>query len=103
MDLATDYDRNLTSMIEKNLIQRDAVRVVWTSEPLPNDPLVVRKGLDPAMIRTVQETIAAISEEDAKTVMPAHYTGWVPASHASYKLIEDAGIAVGKIKAKPTN
>ena len=32
--------------------------------------------------------------------MPKNYTGWVAATHASYKLIEDAGIAVGRIKPK---
>src|SRR5207237_2743674 len=43
VDLATDYDRNLNSMIERGLIKREDVKIVWTSEPLPNDPMVVRK------------------------------------------------------------
>jgi len=100
VDLATDFDRNYNSMIERGLIKADQVKIVWTSEPLPNDPLVVRRGLDPAMTRKIQDTVAAITEEQAKAIMPPRYTGWVPATHASYKLIEDAGIAVGKIKAK---
>jgi phosphonate transport system substrate-binding protein len=33
-------------------------------------------------------------------ILPAHYTGFVVATHASYKMIEDAGISVGKIKKK---
>ena len=104
VDLATDYDRNYNSMVERGLIKPDQVRIVWTSDPLPNDPLVVRKGLDPALRAKLQEIVAGITEEQAKTIMPARYTGWVPATHGSYKLIEDAGIAVGKIKAKqPTN
>ena len=101
VDLATDYDRNLASMIERGLIKREAVKIVWTSDPLPNDPLVVRKGFDTAMTRKLQDAVAAMTEEQAKALMPAHYTGWIPATHASYKLIEDAGIAVGKIKPKP--
>lgn len=104
VDLATDYDRNYNSMVERGLIKADQVKIVWTSDPLPNDPLVVRKGLDPAMTKKIQDTVAAITEDQAKTVMPAHYTGWVPATHASYKMIEDAGVAVGKLKARqPTN
>lgn len=91
-------------MVERGLIKADQVKTVWTSHPLPNDPLVVRKGLDPAMTKKIQDTVAAITEDQAKTVMPAHYTGWVPGTHASYKMIEDAGIAVGKLKARqPTN
>ena len=104
VDLATDYDRNYNAMIERGLIKADQVKIVWTSDPLPNDPLVVRKGLDRAVTKRVQDRLAAITEEQAKTIMPPHYTGWVPAMHASYKLIEDAGVAIGKLKARqPTN
>jgi phosphonate transport system substrate-binding protein len=98
VDLATDYDRNYNAMIERGLIKPEAVRIVWTSEPLPNDPLVVRKGLDAAVTKKIQEAVGAITETDAKTIMPPRYTGWIPASHGAYKMIEDAGIAVGKIK-----
>jgi phosphonate transport system substrate-binding protein len=100
VDLATDYDRNLNSMIERGLIKSDAVKIVWTSEPLPNDPIVVRKDLDPASVKILQDVLAGITEEQAKLIMPPHYTGWVAATHATYKLIEDAGTAVGKLKAK---
>ena len=70
VDLATDYDRNYNAMIERGLIKADQVKIVWTSDPLPNDPLVVRKGLDPAVTKRVQDTLAAITEEQAKTIMP---------------------------------
>lgn len=98
VDLATDYDRNLRSMIERGLIGPDAVKIVWTSEPLPNDALVVRAGLDPAITEKVRAAALAIDDEGAKTLLPAHYTGWVAASHASYSMIEDAGVALGIIK-----
>jgi phosphonate transport system substrate-binding protein len=103
VDLATDYDRNLNSMVERGLIKREAVRIVWTSEPLPNDPIVVRKDLDPSIVKNLQEALMAVTEEQAKSIMPPHYTGWVAATHASYKLIEDAGVAVGKLKPRATN
>lgn len=98
IDLATDYDRNRNSMIEKGTIPAEATRVIWTSDPLPNDPLVVRKGFDPALAKKLQAALVGITEEQAKTIMPAHYTGWVAASHDSYRMIEEAGIAVGKLK-----
>jgi phosphate/phosphite/phosphonate ABC transporters, periplasmic binding protein len=98
VDLASDFDRNLNAQIDRGAVKPDQVRIVWKSEPLPNDPLVVRKGLDPALTARIRQIVTAISEDEAKTIMPPRYTGWVEASHASYKLIEDAGIAVGKIK-----
>jgi phosphonate transport system substrate-binding protein len=100
VDLATDYDRNLNSMIERNLIAKDSVKVIWTSDPLPNDALAVRKGFDAALIAKVREAALAITEDQAKTIMPTHYTGWIAATHGSYKMIDDAGIAIGIIKQK---
>lgn len=99
-DLATDYDRNLKAMIESGAVERSAVKVVWTSDPLPNDPLVVRDGLDPDVVRRLQETVVSMTEDQAEAIMPNHYTGWVPATHESYKAIEDAGLALGKLRRK---
>ena len=99
-DLATDFDRNLNAIIDRGAIKADQVKVVWRSEPLPNDPIVVRADFDPALTKQVQAIVLAITEEQALTLMPKNYTGWVPATHANYKLIEDAGIAVGRLKPK---
>jgi phosphonate transport system substrate-binding protein len=100
VDLASDYDRNFRAMIEKGTVKATDAQIVWKSDPLPNDPLVVRDGLDPALAKQIQDIVLALTEEEAKTLMPNHYTGWIKASHESYKLIEDAGIAVGRIKPK---
>jgi phosphonate transport system substrate-binding protein len=102
VDLATDFDRNYNSMVDRGLIKKEQVKIVWTSDPLPNDPLVVRKGFDLARTKQIQEIVTAITEEQAKTIMPPRYTGWVPATHASYRMIEEAGIAVGKIRPQST-
>ena len=101
IDLASDYDRNFKAMIEKGTVKATEAQIVWKSDPLPNDPLVVRDGFDPALTAKLQEALLAITEDEAKTIMPNHYTGWIKADHGSYKLIEDAGIAVGRIKPKP--
>ncbi|MGD9920653.1 MAG: phosphate/phosphite/phosphonate ABC transporter substrate-binding protein [Pseudorhodoplanes sp.] len=98
VDLANDYDRNLYSMIERGLISKDAVEVVWKSDPLPNDALVVRKGFDPVLLEKIRSSALALTKDQAKSVMPPHYTGWISATHESYKMIEDAGVAVGVIK-----
>jgi phosphonate transport system substrate-binding protein len=98
VDLATDYDRNRNSMIETGRIPANATEIVWTSDPLPNDALAVRKGLDPALVDKVQKLVLAINADQAKTMMPPHYTGWVAATHADYKMIEQAGLSVGALK-----
>jgi len=98
VDLASDYNRNLDAMISKGLIKAEQVRVVWTSDPLPNDALVGRKGLAPEIVEKIRKAVLEISEEQAMTIMPPRYTGWVGATHKSYQLIDDAGIALGRIK-----
>jgi phosphonate transport system substrate-binding protein len=100
VDCATDFDRNRTAMIESGKLERAATEVVWQSDPLPNDAIAVRKGFDPALAKRIQDILVEITEAQAKTILPAHYTGFVPATHASYKMIEDAGILVGRIKQK---
>lgn len=99
-DLATDFDRNRTAMIESGKLDQAASKIVWTSDPLPNDAIAVRKGLDPALAKKIQEIVLGITDEEAKSVLPAHYTGFVSATHQSYTSIEAAGIAVGKLKQK---
>jgi phosphonate transport system substrate-binding protein len=105
VDLATDFDRNYNSMVDRGLIKPEQVKIVWTSDPLPNDPLVVRKGFDPALVKTIQDAVVAITEDGAKTIIPPRYTGWVAASHGAYKMIKDAGVAVGKLRqgSRPTD
>lgn len=99
-DCATDFDRNRNAMIESGKLERSATEVVWQSDPLPNDALAVRRGFDPALAKRIQELVVSISEAEAKAILPNHYTGFVPATHASYKMIEDAGILVGRLKKK---
>ena len=100
VDLASDYDRNFRAMTEKGTVKASDAQIVWTSDPLPNDPLVVRDGFDPALTEKLRAIVLGLSEEQAKAIMPNHYTGWVKADHSSYKMIEDAGCAVGRLKPK---
>lgn len=99
-DLATDFDRNRNAMIEGGKLDAKATKIVWTSDPLPNDAIAVRKGFDPALATRIQQLLLAITEEQAKMVLPNHYTGFIAATHKDYASIEDAGIAVGRLKKK---
>jgi phosphonate transport system substrate-binding protein len=98
VDCATDFDRNRNAMMESGKLDKAATEVVWQSDPLPNDAIAVRKGFDPATAKRLQEILLGITESEAKAILPNHYTGFVAATHQSYKLIEDAGVLVGRIK-----
>jgi phosphonate transport system substrate-binding protein len=98
VDLATDFDRNRTAMIEGGSLPADATAIVWQSDPLPNDAIAVRKGLDPALAERIRTILLAITPEQAKEILPNHYTGFVAATHQDYGSIEEAGILVGRLQ-----
>jgi phosphonate transport system substrate-binding protein len=100
VDCATDFDRNRNAMIESGRLDMTTTEIVWQSDPLPNDAIAVRHGFDPALAQRIQHMVVGISEGEAKSLLPNHYTGFVVATHASYKMIEDAGTLVGRIKKK---
>lgn len=100
VDLATDYDRNRNAMIAAGRIKEDSTKIVWTSDPLPNDAFAVPKAAPAAWVKQVQAVLLAITPEQAKTIMPPRYTGFVAADHGSYRMIESAGLTLGRIKAR---
>ncbi len=100
VDLATDFDRNRNAMIESGKVKPDANKIVWTSAPLPNDAIAVAKGMSADLAAHIAAVLTAITVDQAKTLLPPHYTGFVASDHAFYDPIEKAGLAVGKIKPK---
>jgi len=100
IDLATDFDRNRTAMIDSGKVKPDANKIVWTSEPLPNDAIVVPKGTSSELAQHIVAVLTAITAADANELLPPHYTGFIASNHAFYAPIEKAGLAVGKIKPK---
>jgi phosphonate transport system substrate-binding protein len=97
VDLATDFDRNLAAMIAGGRVREEQVRVVWRSDPLPNDALAARRDLDPGLKAAIAQAALAITEADTARVMPPNYTGWVAATAQTYAPIEAAGRALGRL------
>jgi len=100
VDMATDFDRNRNAMIAGGRMKEDSNKIVWQSSPLPNDAIALPANASRDLMGQVQKILTSISVEEAKGLLPNRYTGFVPATHASYDSIEKAGLAVGKIKPK---
>jgi phosphonate transport system substrate-binding protein len=98
VDLATDFDRNRTAMIEAGTIKESDTKIVWTSPELPNDAIAVRKGLDPELVDRLKAAVLAV-EHDGKEngLLPKHYTGFVEATPETYSLIVEAARELGRI------
>lgn len=98
VDLATGWDTHRNTMIRNGQLKPDANRVVWESEPLPNEPVVVRRGFDPDMARRLQAALAAVAPAQAREMMPWPYTGFVPTTHEPYARLEVMGRDLGVLK-----
>lgn len=98
VDLATDFDRNFNAMLASGRVRAEQAQIVWRSAPLPNDALAVRHDLDAPTKTAIAAAATAITPELALRVMPANYTGWVPATPETYAMIEAAGRALGRLR-----
>lgn len=98
VDLATGWDTHRNTMLRNGLIKPDSNRIVWESEPLPNEPIVVRRGFDPQLAARLQAALASIPEAKATEMLPWPYTGFVPTTHEPYAKLETMGREVGVLK-----
>lgn len=98
VDLATGWDTHRNTMIRNGQLKPDANRVVWESEPLPNEPVVVRRGFDPELAKRLQSAFANLPKDEAAKMMPWPYSGFVPVGHEPYAKLEVMGREVGVLK-----
>lgn len=98
VDLATGWDTHRNTMLRNGQIKADSNRVVWESEPLPNEPVVVRRGFDPQLAARLQAALASIPEAKAKEMLPWPYSGFVATTHEPYARLETMGREVGVLK-----
>jgi phosphonate transport system substrate-binding protein len=107
-DLATDFDRNRNTMIENGAFTAEQSVIYWQSNPLPNDAIAVRAGLEPEFVTKLQEALLSVTPEKANELRigvagsenPVRYTGFVAATDANYGGIRKAGIFIGKVGAR---
>ena len=104
LDAGADYNRNRNAMIEQGLIKAEDSKIIWQSDPLPNDAFAVSADLvtNRALVNQLQAALMAIGAELKQTpnLLPAHYVGFVAKDNSFYKPIRDAGLATGKLAPK---
>ncbi|MEO7744094.1 MAG: phosphate/phosphite/phosphonate ABC transporter substrate-binding protein [Usitatibacter sp.] len=81
---------NLRAMMNKGLLKRDQIRIIWTSEPLPSPPVVIRKDLPPEMRAALEKLFVTLKDHDmklAEAVAQGRTSGMVPVAHQDYSLM----------------
>ena len=97
VDLATGWDTHRNTMIRNGTIREDSNRVVWQSDPLPNEVVAVRKGLDEGLASALQRAFVELREE-IRTQLPKPYDGFLPTSHEPYAVLEQMGRDLGVLR-----
>lgn len=104
LDAGADYNRNRDAMIEQGMLRAESSKIIWQSDPLPNDAFAVsaRLATDARFVATLQAALTSVTEvlRSTPALLPAHYTGFVVKDNAFYRPIRDAGLATGKLQPK---
>ena len=81
---------NLRQMMNKGLLKREDIRVIWTSDPLPSPPVVIRKDVPADMRADMLKLFTGLHLADmalAEAVAQGKTTGIMAVSHKDYGLM----------------
>jgi phosphonate transport system substrate-binding protein len=81
---------NLRQMMNQGLLKREDIRIIWTSDPLPSPPVVIRKDVPADMRADMLKLFTGLKDVDmklAEAVAQGKTTGIVPVTHKDYGLM----------------
>lgn len=81
---------NLRAMMNKGLLKREDIRIVWTSPQLPSPPVVIRKDLPLEMRVDLEKLFIRLKDHDmklAESVAQGRTNGMVRVFHENYGLM----------------
>ncbi|MEL6203683.1 MAG: phosphate/phosphite/phosphonate ABC transporter substrate-binding protein [Pseudomonadota bacterium] len=84
---------NLRKMVDKGILNMDDIRQIWSSNLIPNGPIVMRKELPQEAKDTMLGMKQWILENDpvcAENIANGVVKAWVPVDHSFYEVIVKA-------------
>jgi phosphonate transport system substrate-binding protein len=92
VDAAAVADRILASAIAKGQVKPDELEIVWSSNPIPESPMVWRKDLDPALKAKIAQALANV--KDLPWGDQGVLNGFQPTNDAAYNVVRDTAKAL---------
>jgi phosphonate transport system substrate-binding protein len=101
VDVASTNLPDVQQLTRENKVPRSAVRVIWVSRLIPNDPVVVRKDLPPTLKAAIQESLVSMKSRhpEAFKEIGAWVGNFVPADDAKYQVIRELNETAKRLKA----
>ncbi|MFO7484100.1 phosphate/phosphite/phosphonate ABC transporter substrate-binding protein [Oceanibaculum nanhaiense] len=78
----------LRTMIDRGLLKREQIRVIWESSLVPPPPIIVRSDIPADLKAELQKLFTELHKEDmslAEAVAKGKTQGFVPADHSLYE------------------
>jgi phosphonate transport system substrate-binding protein len=102
VEVASTNLPDMQQIVREGKVPRGALRVIWVSKLIPNDPVVVRKDLPPSLRAAIQESLVSMKERHPEAFAQggAYFGGgFVQADDAKYQIIRDMNDAAKKLQA----
>src|ERR671919_1360164 len=91
VDVASTNLPDIQQMTREGKVPRGAVRVIWVSKLIPNDPIVVRKDLPDSLKQAIQQSLTTMKAKNPEVFVAggAWIGGFVKVDDAAYQIIRD--------------
>jgi phosphonate transport system substrate-binding protein len=101
VDVASTNLPDVQQLTRENKVPRSALRVIWVSKLIPNDPVVVRKDLPPTLKAAIQESLVSMKSRNPEAFkeIGAWVGSFVPADDAKYQVIRELNETAKRLKA----
>lgn len=101
VEVASTNLPDLQQLTRENKVPPGALRVIWVSKLIPNDPVVVRKDLPPSLKAAVQEALISMKSRhpEAFKDIGAWVGRFVSADDAKYQVIRELNETAKRLKA----
>jgi phosphonate transport system substrate-binding protein len=102
VDVASTNLPDLQQLTRENKVPRGALRVIWVSKLIPNDPIVVRKDMPASLKSAVQESLTTMKARHPETFkeIGAWVGGFVAADDSKYQVVRELDDVAKKLAAK---
>jgi phosphonate transport system substrate-binding protein len=102
VEIASTNLPDLQQLTRENKVPRGALRVIWVSKLIPNDPIVVRKDLPASFKSAIQESLTTMRARNPEAFkeIGAWVGNFVAADDGKYQVIRDLNETAKKLAAQ---
>ncbi|MDZ7378804.1 MAG: phosphonate ABC transporter substrate-binding protein [candidate division KSB1 bacterium] len=93
---------DVQQLVREHKVPREALRVIWVSKLIPNDPIVVRKDLPESLRKAIAESLATMKQRHPEAFVEggAFIGGFQKVTDATYHIIRELNATARQLAAQ---